>query len=376
MAVNNTAKNNTAGNKLENNITENDPIKHEETVKKRNYRYDSVRGLCMFLIVLQHFTFKGGFHFTDNAGSLIYVGIDIFVMQAFFFLSGLFSKTPEKNRDKLFPSLLWPVIIVGMIYWPLYILQCGAETAANRFQDGALPYAMWFLVVLFFYRYFQKYYAKIPHLLAFALFLYLISGIFEPLSMKGFAISRACTFFISFVMGYLVTMNQVERACRLKLWQMIPLGLVLISITVATVYLLPPNIAEAIKLNASFRATGLLLWEGLLGRALLLIVSTGWILFLLNLFSAKKGFWAQIGMNTMPIYIFHLFLAGLFKVKGFSFGYYDFKGQEALYLLTLFLVSLATTILLSTKPAQKTYSLLMDKTYSLAVTCCRFFRRR
>ena len=79
-----------------------------EIIKERNYRYDALRGICMFLIVLQHFTFKGGYEFTDNAGNLIYVGIDIFVMQAFFFLSGMFSKNPGKNRDKLFGSLLWP----------------------------------------------------------------------------------------------------------------------------------------------------------------------------------------------------------------------------------------------------------------------------
>lgn len=367
MIANTAATDMTATDTLQDNRTES---------KKRNYRYDSVRGLCMFLIVLQHFTFKGGFQFTDNAGCLIYVGIDIFVMQAFFFLSGMFSKTPEKNRDKLFQSLLWPVIIVGIVFWPLHILQHGAETAAEHFRNGMLPYAMWFLVVLFFYRYFQKYYVKMPRLLAFALVLYLLSGIFEPLSMKGFAISRACTFFISFVMGYLLTMEQVEKACRLKLWQTVPLGLGLLAITVATVLLLPPNISEAIKLNASFCATGLPVWEGLLVRALLLIVSSGWILFLLNLFSDKKGFWAHIGMNTMPIYIFHLFLARIFKVKGFALGYYDFKGQEALYLLTLFLVSLAATFLLSTKPAQKAYSLLMDKTYALALKCCKHFRRR
>ena len=42
-----------------------------EIIKERNYRYDALRGICMFLIVLQHFTFKGGYEFTDNAGNLI-----------------------------------------------------------------------------------------------------------------------------------------------------------------------------------------------------------------------------------------------------------------------------------------------------------------
>lgn len=336
---------------------------------QRNYRYDSVRGLCMFLIVLQHFTFKGGFHFTDNVGALIYVGIDIFVMQTFFFLSGLFSKNPEKNRDKLFRSLLWPVIIVGIVFWTLYILKRGPEEALESLQSGMLPYAMWFLVVLFIYRYLQKYYVTISQLLAVALVIYLISGIFEPLSMKVFAISRLCTFFISFVMGYLVTMEQLEKLARLKLWQTILLGAGLLAITVSVVYLLPPNISEAIKLSSSFRETHLFIWEGVLLRALLLIISSGWILFLLNIFSSKKGFWSHIGMNTMPVYIFHLLLAGIFKAKGFTFGYYSFENQEALYLVTLFFVSFITTILLSTKPAQKAYSFIMDKTYLLASKC-------
>ena len=116
-----------------------------EIIKERNYRYDALRGICMFLIVLQHFTFKGGYEFTDNAGNLIYVGIDIFVMQAFFFLSGMFSKNPGKNRDKLFGSLLWPVIIVGIVFCLLLHITTALTRLPRCFRQEVFPTLCGFL---------------------------------------------------------------------------------------------------------------------------------------------------------------------------------------------------------------------------------------
>ncbi len=332
--------------------------------KVRNYRYDALRGICMFLIVLQHFTFKGGYEFTGNTGNLIYVGIDIFVMQTFFFLSGMFSKNPDKNRDRLFGSLLWPVVIVGIVFWPLVIAYYGFDRAAEMFQAGSLPYAMWFLVVLFVYRFFQKYYVKIPHLPAVALGIYLLSGIFEPLSSDGFAVSRMCTFFFPFVAGYCMTIEKVEKLRLRSVWQIVLLGTVLCSVTVAAVYLCPENIADAVRLKASFSATHMSAVEGILFRAALLTVSFGWILFFLSILSAKQGFWAHIGMNTMPVYIFHMLFVLVFKVKGFTLGYFDFRGYDWLYIVCLFVISFSVTVLLSRKPAQIAYSLLMDRSYA------------
>lgn len=334
-------------------------------LKERNYRYDALRGLCMFLVVVQHFTFKGGYHFTDPTGNLIYVGIDIFVMQTFFCLSGFFSKNPDKNRESLFRHLLWPVIVVGMFFWPLLAWRHGLDAAEIRFRSGSLPYAMWFLVVLFVYKYFQKYYVKIHHLLPAALILYLASGIFEPLSSTGFALSRMCTFFISFVIGYMLTMEKAEQLRLRKVWQIALLGSVLIAISVLVVYCFPHNYADAIKLKFSFARTDMLIWEGILVRLGILAVSTGWILFLFSIMPSRKGILAHIGMNTMPVYIFHLFLAGVFRVHGFTFGFFDFKDNKGVYLICLFVISVIVTLVLSSKPFQKLYDLIIDGTYKL-----------
>lgn len=335
-------------------------------IKERNYMYDSVRGVCMFCIVLQHFLFKGNYHFTDMTGQFIYVTIDIFVMQAFFFLSGMFSKNPEKNRDHLFQSLLWPVIVIGTIFWAAYIWRNGFDEALMQFQGGKLPYAMWFLVVLFVFRYFQKYYADNKHLVLIALIIYLAAGIFEPFSMHGFAISEMCSYFISFVLGYKLSMEQVDKFRKLHWWQTALLGISLFSIAYCTVAYLPRSYHVAIRLSRSYMETNMNIAEGILFRACLLIVSAAWIVFMMNIFTNKKGFWAHIGMNTMPIYIFHLFFAGLFKLKGFTCGLYEFN-NEALYLVVLFLISLCVTLILSTKPANKLYNWIMSSSYNLLI---------
>lgn len=344
--------------------------------KERNYRYDALRGVCMFLIVLQHFTFKGGYQFPGQAGHLIYVGIDVFVMQTFFFLSGMFSKNPDKNRDHMFSALLWPVIVVGVVFWPLMCWSRGPETAARMFQAGQLPYAMWFLVVLFVYKYFQKFYAKIPHLFAVAAALYLFSGVFEPLSRSGFGVSRMCTFFVSFVMGYQMSMERMERYRLRSAWKIILLGLALVSISVFAVYFLPPNIGEAVKLKASFRATGMGVLEGVLFRSILLLVSFAWMIFLFSIFSAKKGLWAHIGMNTMPVYIFHMVFVVIFKIKGFTFGYFDFTGYQALYLCCLFAISFGVTLLFTTRWANRLYGVCIDGSYGAVRKACGALQKK
>lgn len=335
-------------------------------IKERNYMYDSIRGVCMFCVVLQHFLFKGGYQFTDITGDFIYVGIDIFVMQGFFFLSGMFSKNPDKNRDQLFQALLWPVVIGGIIFWSAHIWQKGFDASLMRFQGGKLPYAMWFLVVLFVYRYFQKYYVKCRHLLLIAFLLYIGSGIFEPLSMSGFAVSRMCTFFISFVLGYKLSMEQADKLRHLRWWQTALLGTVLLAVSYATVAYLPKSFGVAVRLSSSYLETDMTIWQGILFRICLLIVSSAWIIFMMNIFSNKKGFWAHIGMNTMPIYFFHLFFAGIFMLNGFTGGRYDFENNTAVYLAVLFLVSMGITLLLSTKPSKMLYNWLMDGTYKAA----------
>ena len=69
-------------------------------VKQRDYVFDALRGLCMWSIPISHFTRMGGHFSQGSLSGLVYITINVFVMQAFMFLSGYFSKNPDTIRVK------------------------------------------------------------------------------------------------------------------------------------------------------------------------------------------------------------------------------------------------------------------------------------
>ena len=73
-----------------------------EKIKERDYMFDTFRGILMLSIPVSHFTkasanwyqalYEPGFAHVSFCG-FMYITINVFVMQAFMFLSGYFSKT-------------------------------------------------------------------------------------------------------------------------------------------------------------------------------------------------------------------------------------------------------------------------------------------
>ena len=55
-------------------------------------------------------------------------------------------------------------------------------------------------------------------------------------------------------------------------------------------------------------------------RILLFFIATGWIIFMVNIIPSKKSFLSFVGMNTMPIYVFHLTLRYVVEFYGIYVG--------------------------------------------------------
>ena len=79
-----------------------------EQIKQRDYMFDTFRGLLMWSIPLSHFTRVAGNFHQDSLSGVIYITINVFVMQAFVFLSGYFSKKPDRSKETSFHTFLWP----------------------------------------------------------------------------------------------------------------------------------------------------------------------------------------------------------------------------------------------------------------------------
>lgn len=175
-------------------------------IKQRDYVFDTLRGLCMWSIPISHFTRVAGHFSHASLGGVVYITINVFVMQAFMFLSGYFSKKPDRSREIAFKTFLWPYILSIFFFYGVRQLFWGNATL---YFDMA-PFAMWFMFTLFLYKVFQKNYIKIPHFFAITFVLYLVAGCL-PFLTEFMSLGRVISYFPFFFLGYYCTPEHIAK---------------------------------------------------------------------------------------------------------------------------------------------------------------------
>lgn len=288
--------------------------------------FDTFRGLLILSIPMSHFTkmagnqygamyLTGGFP-EESLFGFVYITINVFVMQAFMFLSGYFSKKVDRAQETAFSTFMWPYLVFTIIYYFIRMF----------FMDGANlklltpPFALWFLFVLFFYRFFLKYMVKSNWLLPISIMLYLLAGQAEVFG-NFMSLGRALSYFPFFLLGYYCSKERLAwfQGLRKKPLLLVLLGAVLVGITFLLMhsdikvgwYLLKQSVD-------SF--PNMMWWEDTLMRILIFFVASGWIIFMVNIIPSKKSFISYVGMNTMPIYVFHLTLRYVVEFYGIYVG--------------------------------------------------------
>lgn len=320
---------------------------------ERNYMFDTFRGLLIWSIPLSHFTRVGGHFEQDSLSGIIYITINVFVMQAFMFLSGYFSKKPDRAKESAFQTFMLPYLFFTFIF---YLFRYWYFGNANL-DFLKPPFALWFLFSAFFYRYFLQEYSKLRGLFFISLALYLGAGSIPGLETDYFALGRTLSYFVFFVMGYFCTKERLEKLQFLKIWQSIILGIGLLAVS----YYLAFYVDVPVKfylLKTTAAEIGITWYEDLLMRVLILVLSTLWIILMINILPTKKTYLAYVGVNTMPVYIFHLFLRYVVQDYGFPnpnpFVYYGcIIGGASL-----------CAIVFSSPPVAKFYNFMLDNLYA------------
>ena len=295
-------------------------------MKQRDYMFDTFRGLLILSIPMSHFTkmagnqygamyLTGGFP-EDSLFGFVYITINVFVMQAFMFLSGYFSKKPDRAQETAFSTFMWPYLVFTVIYYFIRMF----------FMDGANlklltpPFALWFLFVLFFYRFFLKYMVKFNWLLPVSIMLYLLAGQVEEFG-NFMSLGRALSYFPFFLLGYYCSKERLTwfQGLRKKPLLLILLGIVLVGITFLLMHS-DVKVGWYLLKQSVDNFPNMLWWEDTLMRILIFFVASGWIIFMVNIIPSKKSFISYIGMNTMPIYVFHLTLRYVVEFYGIYVG--------------------------------------------------------
>jgi len=295
-------------------------------IKQRDYMFDTFRGLLMLSIPMSHFTkmsgnlysslYLGGGFPQESLAGWVYITINVFVMQAFMFLSGYFSKKPDRARETAFSTFMWPYLVWTTVYFVIRHMFFGNAHLEYLYP----PFALWFLFALFFYRYFLKDMVKFQWLLPLSIVLYLLAGQVQEWG-DFLALGRAISYFPFFLLGYYCSKERLAWIQQLKKHPvvLVVLGGVLILTSVALCKW-GPNVGWYL-LRESVHSFRMEWWQDTIGRLGILVLSSAWIVFAVNVIPSKKNFISFVGSNTMPIYIFHLTLRYVIKFYGLYMGF-------------------------------------------------------
>lgn len=321
--------------------------------------FDTFRGLLMWSIPISHFTrVAGGFHQASLSG-VIYITINVFVMQAFVFLSGYFSKKPDRSKETSFHTFMWPYLLgIPFFYFVRLFILGGAHLHFDQ-----PPFALWYLWALFFYRYFTKEWMKIPYILELSIVLYLFAGQI-PFLDETFALGRMVSYFPFFVMAVYCTGEQLKKLQCLKKRHCVLLAAVLLGASCILAFCVPQLPVGFYLLKTTAAELGIPWYWDIFGRVLILFLAWGWIILMVNILPSKNNYLAYVGMNTMPIYILHLIVRYLVKVHGIGFGIIDTSNPVIYYLMIIGLASLCSVVF-SSKPVVAAYNFVVEGAWKI-----------
>lgn len=316
----------------------------------------------MCLIPLAHYIRVSGGFSLDSPGGLVYTGIMIFTMEGFVLLSGFLSKNPDRSRKGSFKTFLLPYLVWTTVFFGYRHLIFG--TAILNYLNP--PFALWFLWSLFFYRFFLKDMVKIPYLGPLAMVLYLIAGQVDFFG-EALELGRTASFLIFFLIGYQLDWKSLERIRALAYWKVGLLVAAFGAIVALYCFALPYS-SEFLLFRSPGAFYGLAWYQDISGRILIGAATLSIMTVLLNRMPDRPSFLTRIGQNTMPLYIFHLFIRYLVKVWGVP------SFNPVLYYGIILVLWIGTILIFTSNPSIRLYDRIMGQVEKGVEKLIGFFR--
>lgn len=278
--------------------------------KERDYLFDNIKGLLIFLVVLGHlleyFLFK-----VTHSIDIMYIGIYLFHMPVFVFISGYFSKRNNKNRiiELTLVYIIWQVIV-----FPL-LVSIFTETSFEKNQQSVfLPeWTYWYLLSLIIWKVITPYFEKIRHSFITSLVLGALIGYSSLKSgLSVFSLGRTIAFYPFFILGYhckkehiYYFKNKVNKYVgMIGFISIIFLGLILIN-HVDNYLIKESYIKKILYLKDPYEKYIVNENMGALIRIVMYGIQFLSIPLLFSFISDKQNILSKFGQNTLFIYLTH-----------------------------------------------------------------------
>lgn len=324
--------------------------------KIRINKFDNMKGLAIFLIVLWHF---------DSIKSINPVVFKLMILTAlplFFFVSGYFSKIDLDQPLKSFRRLLIPFIIFSIITKLFKVFIIGDPfTTKNMFVST--DFALWFLVALFFMKMALPIVDKFKYPMLTSIICALIIG-FLQIHSQYLGVTRFVGYFPIFLLGfYYKDYKEILENKYSDLTNFFKKhSLVMSLLAVAFILIVSFSIDSigAYLFKTPFK--GNLLFE--LIKRVLVITAMFLVVLLFNRYMTNRQcFLTKFGINSMAVYLLHIYLH--LYLKPIFKGY--FADDKIIFLPFVLILSFVITFVLSRDFVTKYLNKFTDSFYNLIV---------
>ncbi len=184
-----------------------------EAIKKRDVKWDNVKFILIFLVVLGHIADIYA-EVSFATGCLRFI-IYTFHMPLFMFISGLFGKrnVDEKRYDKIFSFLVLYLFVKVLDFIAKWIVN-GAKPAFHLFSDGSVP---WYAFCLFAFSMLIIALKRVDkkYVFIFSILLALVAGYDNDIG-DFLCLSRIIVFFPFYFAGYCLDPDKVKEKLSAK----------------------------------------------------------------------------------------------------------------------------------------------------------------
>lgn len=306
---------------------------------ERNAFFDNAKLLLIFFVVFGHMIqpFVDG---SQNVGTF-YTWLYTFHMPAFIFLAGFYAKGTSKPDFiiKLAKKLLIPYLIFQAIY-TIYYFYIGKS---DWLTDSIFypHWSLWFLISLFSWHMLLIVYKKIhPAIgLTLAISLGILVGYFDPIGHL-FSLSRTFVFFPFFLLGHIVSMEQllILKQKKVKIAALVTMALFAVAI-----YFLPHINSGWLLASKSYSTLGMETYGSV---ARFMVYTTAFLMAasFLAWVPQRRFAFTKFGERTLYVYLLHGFIVQFFR------HYEILILDNVVHWIGLMILSAIIVMVLSTNP--------------------------
>lgn len=267
-------------------------------MNKRSSLFDNIKAVMLILVAIGH---------TINAYKADYGDICRIIMQyvyvihmpAFSFVTGYFSKDPEKSARKAVKNVLIPFFIFDLAYSFQSVFM--AYQASGKWDFGIfrscilLPAnAFYYLVCVFFWKYFQRDLMKLRYPVSTAILMSLLVSLIDD-NRYHIAYGSVFTLMPFFLLGVFCTREHIEKIRKIPRI----FGPAMLALAVIPAVYLPYHYRNT---RFTYESSGIAPVQGMLYRLLYYLIASCMIAVVINLMTEKKTILSRIGENSIFVY--------------------------------------------------------------------------